>query len=124
MSNYILADGEYRLLSLIWDHAPIPPASWYGCVRRNSAGKKSTTYTQVRRLADKGLLQNEQSVVTPLVSRDQVQREESDRFVSRTFGAPARLCGRISEGAYPERIGGRGTENTHRSTQGVTVWNC
>ena len=48
--------------------------------------KKSTTYTQVRRLADKGLLQNEQAVVTPLVTRDQVQREESDRFVSRTFG--------------------------------------
>ena len=40
----------------------------------------------MRRLADKGLLQNEQAVVTPLVTRDQVQREESDRFVSRTFG--------------------------------------
>ena len=86
MSNYILADGEYRLRSLIWDHAPIPSGQLVRLCEEEFGWKKSTTYTQVRRLADKGLLQNEQAVVTPLVTRDQVQREESNRFVSRTFG--------------------------------------
>ena len=86
MSNYILADGEYSLLSLIWDHKPIPSGQLVRLCEEEFGWKKSTTYTQVRRLADKGLLQNEQAVVTPLVTRDQVQREESDRFVSRTFG--------------------------------------
>ena len=86
MANFILADGEYRLLSLIWVHAPIPSGQLVQLCQQEFGWKKSTTYTQVRRLVDKGLLQNERSIVTPLVSRDQVQREESDRFVSRTFG--------------------------------------
>lgn len=69
MSNYILADGEYRLLSLIWDHTPIPSGQLVRLCEEEFGWKKSTTYTQVRRLADKGLLQNEQAVVTPLVTR-------------------------------------------------------
>lgn len=86
MANYSLGDSEYRLLSLVWDHAPIPSGQLVKLCQAELGWKKSTTYTQVKRLSDKGLLQNVDSIVTPLVPRDQVERHESDHFVDRTFG--------------------------------------
>ena len=47
--------------------------------------KKSTTYTEIKRLSQKGVLKNENAVVTPLVTREEVQAKESDEFVERTF---------------------------------------
>lgn len=47
--------------------------------------KKSTTYTEIKRLCEKGVLQNEHAVVTPLVTQEEVQAKESDEFVERTF---------------------------------------
>lgn len=85
MSNYILCDSDYRLLSIIWDHAPVPSGQLVKLCQSQLGWKKSTTYTQLKRLSDKGLVQNRQSVVTPLVPRDQVQRQESNYFVDRTF---------------------------------------
>lgn len=85
MSNYILCDSDYRLLSIIWDHAPVPSGQLVKLCQSQLGWKKSTTYTQLKRLSDKGLVQNWQSVVTPLVPRDQVQSQESNYFVDRTF---------------------------------------
>ena len=86
MSDLKMGPVETRFAEIIWDREPVGSTELVRLAEEALGWKKSTTYTQVRRLADKGLLQNEQSVVTPLVSRDQVQREESDHFVSRTFG--------------------------------------
>ena len=86
MDDLRLGAVEARFADLIWAHEPLSSRALVALCAEELDWKKSTTYTQVRRLADKGLLQNEHSIVTPLVSRDQVQREESDRFVSRTFG--------------------------------------
>lgn len=85
MSNYILCDSDYRFLTIVWDHAPVASGQLVRLCQTQLGWKKSTTYTQLKRLSDKGLVQNEQSVVTPLVSRDQVQRQESSYFVDRTF---------------------------------------
>ncbi len=85
MNSFTLGDSEYRLLSFIWDLAPVPSGRLVDKCAAELGWKKSTTYTQLKRLGDKGLIQNENAVVTPLVSRDQVQRQESDRFVQRTF---------------------------------------
>lgn len=85
MANYILCDSDYRLLELIWEHAPVPSGQLVKLCQARLGWKKSTTYTQLKRLSDKGLIQNENALVTPLVSRDQVQRQESNYFVERTF---------------------------------------
>ena len=85
MANYTLGDSEYRLLSFVWDFAPIPSGQLVKLCQERLGWKKSTTYTQVKRLSEKGLLKNENSIVTPLVSRDQVQRQESARVVERSF---------------------------------------
>lgn len=85
MSNYILCDSDYRLLELIWANAPVPSGQLVKLCQVRLGWKKSTTYTQLKRLCDKGLIQNESALVTPLVSQDQVQRQESSYFVERTF---------------------------------------
>lgn len=85
MSNYILCDSDYRLLELIWENAPVPSGELVKLCQARLGWKKSTTYTQLKRLGDKGLVQNENALVTPLVSQDQVQRQESNYFVERTF---------------------------------------
>ena len=48
--------------------------------------KKSTTYTVIKRLSERGVVRMEQSVVTSLVSREQVQRSESRQLIDRAFG--------------------------------------
>lgn len=110
MSNYILCDSDYRFLTIVWDHAPVASGQLVRLCQNQLGWKKSTTYTQLKRLIDKGLVQNEQSVVTPLVSRDQVQRQESSYFVDRTFNGSlpgfvaAFLGGRTISGAEAEEL--------------------
>ena len=62
---------------------------WIGRTGEAVCGKawleKSTTYTEIKRLCEKGVLQNEHAVVTPLVTQEEVQAKESDEFVERTF---------------------------------------
>ena len=86
MANYTLGDSEYRLLALVWKHEPVPSGKLVTLCAETLGWKKSTTYTQLRRLSDKGLLKNEDSIVTSRVPREQVERHESDHFVTRTFG--------------------------------------
>lgn len=85
MSNEILCDSDYRLLELVWEHTPVPSGQLVRLCQERLGWKKSTTYTQLKRLCDKGLVRNENALVTPLVSRDQVQRRESNYFMERTF---------------------------------------
>ena len=56
MANYILCDSDYRLLELIWEHAPVPPGQLVKLCQARLGWKKSTTYTQLKRLCDKGLI--------------------------------------------------------------------
>ena len=96
MANYTLGDSEYRLLALVWKYEPVPSGKLVTLCAETLGWKKSTTYTQLKRLGDKGLVQNENALVTPLVSRDQVQRQESNYFVERTF-----------HGSLPTFLGGK-----------------
>ena len=84
--NYTLGEAEYRLLELVWSCAPIPSGQLVKLCQEELGWKKSTTYTHVKRLSEKGLIRNEDTVVSALVTRDQVQRQASDRFVDRNFG--------------------------------------
>ena len=69
-------------MNVVWDSAPVPSGELVALCARQLGWKKSTTYTMVKKLAQKGLLRNENAVVTALVPRE----EESAAFVERTFG--------------------------------------
>lgn len=86
MGSWKLCDSEYRFMCVVWDHAPLPSGELVALCAKELGWKKSTTYTMVKKLAEKGLLKNENATITVLVPRQAVQAEESAAFVERTFG--------------------------------------
>ncbi len=80
-----LFDGELRLMHIIWDHEPVPSGRLVELCLEKLGWKKSTTYTMLKRLGDKGYVKNENAQVTALVSRREVQAAESEHVVEQTF---------------------------------------
>ena len=85
MGNWKLCDSEYRFMCVVWDSEPVASGKLVELCAEKLGWKKSTTYTVVKKLAEKGLLKNENAVITALVPKEAVQAEESTAFVERTF---------------------------------------
>ena len=85
MEEFKLCESDYRFMKLIWEHEPIPSGKLVAVCKEELGWKKSTTYTMLKKMSEKGFAKNEDSVVTALISRNQVQAYESERFVERAF---------------------------------------
>ena len=85
MGEYSMGAVESRFADMIWRAEPVTSAELVQQATQELAWKKSTTYTVIKRLTERGVVQTEDAVVTALVSRDQVQRAESRAFVERNF---------------------------------------
>ncbi len=85
MEQKILFEGERRLMNIVWDHEPLSSGELVRLCLQELGWKKSTTYTMLKRMADKGLLINDNSVVRSMVSRQESQSAESDYVISRAF---------------------------------------
>lgn len=79
-------ESEYRFLCVIWEHEPVSSPKLVEHCSLELGWKKSTTYTVLRKLAEKGMVQNENTIVTSLVSKEQVDRQASDELLERTAG--------------------------------------
>ena len=86
MEGFRLCNSDYRFMTIVWDHAPVGSGELVRLCQTELGWKKSSTYTEIRRLCEKGFLKNEKAVVEPLVTREEVQAQESGAFVERTFG--------------------------------------
>lgn len=86
MEEMRLCNSDFRFMNIVWDHAPVGSGELVRLCSEQLGWKKSTTYTEIKRLCGKGLLKNEKAVVEPLVTREEIQALESDAFVNRTFG--------------------------------------
>ena len=86
MEHFRLYDGELKFMTIIWDNEPLPSRRLVELCAETLGWKQSTTYTVLKKLSVKGLVKNENSVVTALVKRDQAQRLESEAVVDRAFG--------------------------------------
>ena len=81
-----LFDSERKVMEVLWDAAQDLPAREVARRLEQSVGwNKNTTYTVIKRLAQRGVLKNENTVVTSLVSKDQVQAAEIDELVETKF---------------------------------------
>lgn len=80
-----LCDSDYRFMQIVWEYAPINSGDLVRKCNEVLGWKKSTTYTTIRKLSEKGYIVNEDAVVSVLISRDRVQADESEYFVERTF---------------------------------------
>lgn len=78
-------ESEYRFCEILWDNEPVTSSELVRLCRERLEWKKSTTYTVIRRLSERGVLKSEDAVVTSLVSREDVQSAESAEIVERTF---------------------------------------
>ena len=85
MESKRLSYGEARFLDVIWASEPVPSGRLVELCREKLGWKKSTTYTRLRLLEEKGYVKNEDTVVTSLLSREEVQAAESAYVVAETF---------------------------------------
>ena len=78
-------ESEYRFCQILWEHEPVSSTRLVHLCQEALGWKKSTTYTVIRRLSERGVVKLENAVVTALVSREQVQRSESREFIDRAL---------------------------------------
>lgn len=86
MTQYRLGEAEAAFAALIWDNEPLSSSRLVELCARELEWKKSTTYTVLRRLCQKGIFQNENGVVTSRVSREELVARQSEAFVDEAFG--------------------------------------
>lgn len=81
-----ISESEYRFLTLLWESQPIASSALAALCQRRLGWKKSTTYTVIKRLAEKGAVENRETVVRALVTKEEVDRQERDALVEKQFG--------------------------------------
>lgn len=86
MAVYKLGAVEARFAELIWENEPLPSNRLAKLAEQELGWKKSTAYTILKRLCERGLFQNEGGQVSSLVSREEFQAAQSEQFVEEAFG--------------------------------------
>lgn len=86
MTDYRLGEMEEKFADLIWERVPVGSGELVKIAAEVLGWKKSTTYTVLRRLCEKGLFVNENGAVTALMDKDQWKGMQSESFVRDTFG--------------------------------------
>ena len=107
-----LCESDYRFMSVIWDEEPVASGRLVELCRQRMGWKKSTTYTTLKKLCEKGFADNQQTIVTSRIPREQVQEEESRYFVDRTFGGS--LPGFLTAFLNNKRLAGEEIEKLKR----------
>ena len=79
-------ESEYRFCLVLWEHEPIKSRELVLLCKQQLGWKPTPTYTVIKRLAERGVLKNENTVVTSLVSKEEICAEEVDEFVGKKFG--------------------------------------
>jgi len=78
-------EGEYRFCLILWEHEPIAAGELARVCADKLGWKRTTTYTIIKRLGERGVLKNEGGVVASLVSKDDAQSFEIDELVEKKF---------------------------------------
>lgn len=84
--TYKLTESEERFADIIWNNKPVGSGNLVKLCEEEMNWKKSTTYTVLKKLCEKGIFQNENAVVSSLITRDEYYAKQSIRFVEDTFG--------------------------------------
>ncbi len=85
MSAPKIFESEYRFCLILWEHEPISSRELSELCKEKLGWSKTTTYTVIKRLSDRGVLKNENTIVTSLVSKEEAQASEIDELVEKKF---------------------------------------
>lgn len=78
-------ESEYRFCLILWEHEPVKSSELVNLCKEQLGWKPTTTYTVIKRLSERGVLKNENTIVSSLVSKDEVQASEINEMVEKTF---------------------------------------
>ena len=78
-------ESEYRFCLILWEQEPIKSTELAKLCKERLGWSKTTTYTVIKRLSDRGVLKNENTVVTSLISKEQAQMAELDELMEKKF---------------------------------------
>ena len=78
-------ESEYRFCLIMWEHEPVSTSTLVKLCQEQLGWKRTTTYTVIKRLGERGVLKNEEGTVTSLVSKAQAQASEIDELVEKKF---------------------------------------
>lgn len=85
MSDYQMGVIESRFADIIWENEPVSSTELSRRSEEVFGWKKSTTYTVLKRLCDKGIFRNDRGTVTSVISREEFYSVQSEKFVEETF---------------------------------------
>ena len=78
-------ESEYRFCLIMWEHEPVTAAQLVKLCQNQLGWKRTTTYTVIKRLGERGVLTNDNGTITSLVSKDEAQACEIDELVEKKF---------------------------------------
>lgn len=78
-------ESEYRFMEILWEREPVSSGELVRLCLEKLEWKKSTTFTVIKRLSDRGVIKSENAMVTSLVSKEEVQSAESMEIVEKSF---------------------------------------
>ncbi|AEV67582.1 BlaI/MecI/CopY family transcriptional regulator [Acetivibrio clariflavus] len=91
MERIKIFESEYRFMNIIWEHSPISSTKLVKLASEQLGWKKSTTYTVIRRLCDRGAIKNENAIVEPLVNQEQVMRMQTEEHIDKVYKGSLKL---------------------------------
>lgn len=86
MSELKMGTAESRFADIIWSSEPIPSGELAKLANKEFEWKKTTSFTVLKRLCERGIFQNQNGIVTSLISREEFYARHSEQYVEETFG--------------------------------------
>ena len=78
-------ESEYRFCLILWEHEPVTTTELVRLCQAQLGWKRTTTYTVIKRLGERGVLKNQDGLVTALISREDAQVSELDELMEKKF---------------------------------------
>lgn len=78
-------ESEYRFCLILWENEPVNSTKLVELCKAQLGWSKATTYTVIRRLSERGILKNEKTIVSSLISKEQAQASRLEEMVEETF---------------------------------------
>ena len=85
MSSPKIFESEYRFCLILWEHEPVKSTELARLCKEQLGWSKTTTYTVIKRLSERGVVQNENTIVHSLISKEEAQMSELDELVEKKF---------------------------------------
>ena len=78
-------ESEYRFCLILWEHEPIKSTDLMKLCKEKLEWSKTTTYTVIKRLSERGVIKNENAIVTSIVSKEEAQQSELEELMDKKF---------------------------------------